>query len=126
MRRILPFLAVGSLLLLVETSAARQEALTAEQKQQMERIDRVLVEVLALSDKGVIDAGPLTEVVVRRLQEFGYTPVTDSGQPHDVAFKVKCEQEKPGKAARPWAAMPISRTHRLGSGKVRPVSWPIC
>ncbi|MCK6499784.1 MAG: HEAT repeat domain-containing protein [Nitrospira sp.] len=94
MRRILPFLAVGSLLLLVETSAARQEALTAEQKQQMERIDRVLVEVLALSDKGVIDAGPLTEVVVRRLQEFGYTSVTDSGQPHDVAFKVKCEQRK--------------------------------
>ena len=80
------------LALLVSTTWARQESLTAEEKQKLEKIDRVLVEVIALSDKGPTDVGPFTDVVVKRMKEFGYTVVTDSTQPQDVTLNVKCEQ----------------------------------
>ena len=94
MRCILSLVILGVLLLLGDPSWARREALTAEQKSQMERIDRVLITVIALSDKGAIDAGPLIEVAATRMKESGYTPVTDPTQPHDVELKIKCEQKK--------------------------------
>ncbi len=94
MRCILSLLILGALLLLNDTSWARRDALTAEQKSHMERIDRVLITVLALSDKGNIDTGSLVEVVSNRMKEFAYTTVTDPAQPHDVELKVKCEQRK--------------------------------
>ncbi|MEK7269092.1 MAG: HEAT repeat domain-containing protein, partial [Nitrospirota bacterium] len=36
----------------------------------------------------------LAEVATRRLKEVGYTVVTDPAQPHDILFRVKCEQRK--------------------------------
>jgi hypothetical protein len=94
MKFIIVLMAVGSLVLLGDASWARREALTNEQKTQMERIDRVLIDVLALSDQGPVDARPLVEVVAHRMKEFGYAPVTDPAQPHDVDLKIKCEQHK--------------------------------
>ena len=82
------------LVLLVTPGWTRQESLTAEEKQKLEKIDRVLIEVIALSDKGSTDANPFKEVITRRMQEFGYTIVTDPAQAHDVTFNVKCEQHK--------------------------------
>ncbi|HVG02593.1 MAG TPA: HEAT repeat domain-containing protein, partial [Nitrospira sp.] len=90
MKFIIVLMAVGSLVLLGDASWARREALTNEQKTQMERIDRVLIDVLALSDQGPVDARPLVEVVAHRMKEFGYAPVTDPAQPHDVDLKIKC------------------------------------
>jgi len=81
-------------LLLASNGWARQESLTAEEKQKLEKIDRVLVEVIALTDKGPIDAAAFTDVVTRRMKEFGYTVVTDPAQPHDATLNVKCEQRK--------------------------------
>jgi hypothetical protein len=81
-------------LLVAAPVSARREAFTPEQKSKIEKIDKVLVEVIALSDKGPIDAKPFTEVVTRRMKDFGYTVVTDPAQPHDVVFQVKCEQVK--------------------------------
>lgn len=82
------------LILLVSPGWARQESMTPEEKQKLEKIDRVLVETVALSDKGSADAAPFREVVKRRMREFAYTIVTDPAQPHDVTFNVKCEQHK--------------------------------
>ena len=90
----LALLGLALLVPLVSPSWARQESLTLEEKQQLEKIDKVLIEVIVLSDKGSTDAGPFREVVTKRLQEFGYTVVTDPAQPHDVTFNVKCEQHK--------------------------------
>jgi hypothetical protein len=90
-------LALSSLALLVVLVSpvwARQESLTAEEKHKLEKIDRVLVEVIALSDKGSADAAPFNEVVTKRMAAFGYTVLTDPAQPHDVVFTVKCEQHK--------------------------------
>ncbi len=94
MRRIVTMMTLGALFLVNDVSWARRDSLTTEQKARMERIDRVLIDVLALSDKGPVDAGPLVDVVAGRLKEFDYMPVTDPAQPHDVELKIKCEQRK--------------------------------
>jgi hypothetical protein len=73
---------------------ARREALTPEQKAKLERVERVLIEVLAITDKGEMPPGNLADIVAQRMKEFGYTVVTDLAQPHDVVFRVKCEQRK--------------------------------
>ncbi len=80
--------------LFVTESPARMEVLTAAQKAALLKAQRVLIEVIAITDRGAIDPGPLQEVVVRRMGEVGYTPITEAAQPHDVVFKVKCEQRK--------------------------------
>ncbi len=94
MKPIVTLMTVAALFLMSDVSWARRDALTVEQKAQMERIDRVLIDVLALSNNGSIDAGPLLEVAANRMKEFGYTPVTDAAQPYDVELKIKCEQRK--------------------------------
>src|SRR5574341_2245425 len=75
-------------------SFARREILSKEQKDRREKIERVEVEVVAITDKGNSASASLTEVVVRRLREIGYTVLTDPSQPSDLTFKVKCEQRK--------------------------------
>ncbi|MGQ0811957.1 MAG: HEAT repeat domain-containing protein [Nitrospiraceae bacterium] len=75
-------------------SWGRRETLTPDQKAILEKADKALVEVIAITDKGAADAAPLAEVVTRRMKEMGYTIETDPARPHDVIFKVKCEQRK--------------------------------
>jgi len=81
-------------LLLPSEGWARREALTELQKQQLLRIDRILLDVLALTDQGQADTTPFRDLVAKRLEEFGYSIVSDPSQPHDAVFKVKCEQRK--------------------------------
>ncbi len=73
---------------------ARRDILEPEQKALLAKADRILVEVVAITDQGPVEPGPLQEVVLRRLKEAGYQVVTDPAQPSDVLFKVKCEQRK--------------------------------
>ncbi|HEY6972875.1 MAG TPA: HEAT repeat domain-containing protein [Nitrospiraceae bacterium] len=73
---------------------AYRDYFTVEQKAQLAKIQTVLVDAIALTDKGAIDAKPIAEVTSRRLQELGYTIIQDRTKPHDVLFKVKCEQRK--------------------------------
>ncbi|MGH7410309.1 MAG: HEAT repeat domain-containing protein, partial [Candidatus Methylomirabilis sp.] len=83
------------LVILIGTdSSARREVLSQEQKDLLKKVQRVLVETVAITDAGTIDPGPLVEVVTRRLLDLGYTVLTDPAQPHDVVFRVKCEQRK--------------------------------
>jgi hypothetical protein len=85
-------------LLIVSTWAvpadARRDMFTAEQRERLQKIERVLVDVVAITDKGPGEFRPLDELVANRLRELGFTVVTDPAQPHDVEVKVKCEQRK--------------------------------
>ena len=83
-----------SMVLTVTDGLARRDSLTPEQKTLLDKVQRVLVEVIAITDKGEIPRGPLEDVVIRRLKEAGYDVLTDPTQPHDVLFRVKCEQRK--------------------------------
>jgi len=88
------FFIVVILCLGVTSSEARRIHLTTEQKTQLEKAQTVLVEVLALTEKGAHDASPLAATVKKRMEEIGYTVTSDRSQPHDVEFKVKCEEQK--------------------------------
>jgi hypothetical protein len=123
------------LALTIDSSAvlAYRDYLTAEQKAQLEKIHTVLVEAIALTDKGTVDAGPITEVAARRLGEMGYAVVRDAGKPHDATFKVKCEQRKtwegttaaggdadlPDAPSRLWKGPACQLSYLLGETKIK-------
>jgi hypothetical protein len=114
-------------------SWAYRDYFTPEQKEQLAKIQTVLVDAVALTDKGSVDAGPIREVAVRRLSEIGYTVITDATKPHDVVFKVKCEQRKtwegttasggdadlPDSPSRVWKGPACQLNYALGSMKIK-------
>lgn len=73
---------------------ARRAHITAEQKALLKKIQTVHVNVLALTEDGRAPSDELVTVVKSRLEELEYTVVTDRNQPHDVRFRVKCEERK--------------------------------
>ncbi len=75
-------------------SEARRIHLTTEQKTQLEKAQTILIEILALTEKGAYDASPLAATVKERLEEIGYTVTTERSQSHDIEVKVKCEEQK--------------------------------
>lgn len=127
-------LSMASLLVLLPTpSWAYRDYFTIDQKAQLAKVQTVLVDTVALTDKGTIDAGPIAEIVSRRLGELGYTMVQDRAKPHDAVFKVKCEQRKtwegttaaggdadlPDAPSRLWKGPACQMTYRLGELKIR-------
>jgi len=110
-----------------------REYFTAEQKAQLAKVQTVLVEATALTDNGPVDARPISEVASRRLKEVWYNVVTDPAQPHDVVFKVKCEQRKtwegtttmgsdadlPDSPSRVWKGPACQLNYVLGGTKIK-------
>lgn len=110
-----------------------RDSFTKEQREQLANIKTVLVEAVALTDKGAQDAGPFREVVEKRLAELGFAHVADPKEPHDAVVRVKCEQRKtwegttaaggdndlPGAPSRLWKGPACQLTYRLGALKVQ-------
>lgn len=119
--------------LFAQPAWAYRDYLTSEQKAQLAKIQTVLVDAIALSDKGALDSKPFTEVATRRLSELGYTVVTDVGKPHDAVFKIKCEERKtwegttvaggdadlPDSPSRLWKGPACQLTYLLGDKKIK-------
>ncbi|MGH7256158.1 MAG: HEAT repeat domain-containing protein [Nitrospirales bacterium] len=80
--------------LFVTEGQARREILPEAQKQKLKQAERVLLDVVAITEGGLVDAGKLTEVIARRMEGLGYAVVTSRKDPYDVVFKVKCEEVK--------------------------------
>jgi hypothetical protein len=116
-----------------ETSWAYREYFTSEQKEQLAKVQTVLIEAIALTDNGTVDAAPLAEVAIRRVGELGYTVVSDPAKPHDVVLKVKCEQRKtwegtttmggdadlPDSPSRVWKGPACQLNYFLGGAKIK-------
>lgn len=133
MARWFVFIVLLNLSTMVSPASAYREYFTAEQKSQLAKIQTVLVEVLALTDKGPADARPLADVVSRRLNDLGYIVTQESGKPHDVVFRVKCEQRKtwegttaaggdadlPDAPSRLWKGPACQLTYLLGGMKIK-------
>jgi len=60
----------------------------------LEQVQHVLVETLALTEKGVQNFPTLQQVVSDRLAQAGFTPVQKVTTPHDIIVRVKCEEQK--------------------------------
>jgi hypothetical protein len=114
-------------------SWAYRDYFTSEQKALLDKIQTVRIDAIALTDKGVVDAAPIAELVARRMGELGYAVVADVDTPHDVVIKVKCEQRKtwegttssggdadlPDAPSRLWKGPACQMTYFLGSMKVK-------
>lgn len=112
---------------------AYREYFTPEQRAQLEHIQTILVHVLALTDQGEAQGTSLADVVAQRLGEAGYAAVRDPAVPHDVVFRVKCEQRKtwegttatggdadlPDAPARLWKGPACQLTYVLGGMKIK-------
>ena len=121
-----------SFCLTASPASAYREYFTPEQKAQLERIQTVRVEAIALTDKGAADTGSLVEVASRRLGELGYAVISDQSEPHDVVFRIKCEQRKtwegttasggdadlPDAPSRLWKGPACQLTYVLGGLKI--------
>ncbi len=83
-----------SLCLYVSSAEARRIHLTPEQQVQLAKADSVLITVLALTEKGPADHTPFLKTIATRLEELQYKVITDRNEPHDIEFKVKCEERK--------------------------------
>ena len=76
--------------------SARRSYFTEEQKRSLAKANDIYVKVLALTERGRGDAAPIFNLVSDRLKQLGYNIVSDRKQPHDVEFRVKCEERKKG------------------------------
>jgi len=126
-------LAASFLVLLASPAPAYRDYFTPEQKTQLEKIQTVRIDAVALTDKGAVDAAALADVAARRLGELGYTAVRETGKPHDAVFKVKCEQRKtwegttvaggdadlPDAPSRLWKGPACQLTYLLGDMKIK-------
>jgi HEAT repeats/PBS lyase HEAT-like repeat len=94
MRRLM-LIFIGVLILQgAESSWARRDYFTPEQKDKLTKAQTVLAEAIAITDKGTSPAPEVLETISNGLTGVGYTVVTDPAKPHDVVFRVKCEQRK--------------------------------
>jgi hypothetical protein len=115
------------------TGLAYRDYFTSEQKAQLAKIQDVALDVIALTDKGSVDATAIGDVVARRMSELGYNIVRDPSKPADVIFKVKCEQRKtwegttsaggdadlPDAPSRLWKGPACQLTYVLGGLKIK-------
>lgn len=130
---LLSTLAFSTMILFAPPSWAYRDYFTPEQKALLDKIQTVRIEAIALTDQGPVDAAPIVELVARRIGELSYTVVGESGTPHDVVIKVKCEQRKtwegttaaggdadlPDAPSRLWKGPACQMTYLLGGMKVR-------
>lgn len=132
------FTAIGCTLILSFYCAlvpawAYREHFTSEQKSQLEKIQTVLIEAISITDKGRTDSASLANTAAVRLKEVGYQVILDRSQPHDVLFRVKCEQRKtwegttsaggdadlPDAPSRLWKGPACQLTYILGGMKIK-------
>lgn len=79
---------------LVSDGQARRTYFTPEQKAQLDNIQTIWVNVLALTERGKVSGEPIEKVVKDRLETLGYKVVTSREEPSDVMLSVKCEERK--------------------------------
>ena len=82
------------LLAITTESIARRSHITNEQKAQLAKVNTIYLNVLALTENGRVSPDNLLATAKTRLEAIGYKVVTDRKAPHDVQFRIKCEERK--------------------------------
>lgn len=126
-------LSIYSICSLDQPALASREYFTTEQKEHLAKVSTILVETIAITDKGSIPSDALTKTVTQRLEQAGYSVVTTPSQPHDVVLRVKCEQHKtwegttssggdadlPDSPSRIWKGPACQLNYLLGGTKIK-------
>ncbi len=60
----------------------------------LEQVQNLLIETLALTERGLQDSTALRQTVSERLAQAGFTPILEKSTPHDILIRIKCEERK--------------------------------
>ena len=112
-------------LILPLTVSAGPPAITPLPEISLEKVQHVLVETLALTERGLQDSTAIHQVVSERLAQTGFTPVSDVKSPHDITVRVKCEERKTqtGLSKHRKGRHPLATTSRLWKGPACHISY---
>ncbi|MEX0828940.1 MAG: HEAT repeat domain-containing protein [Nitrospirales bacterium] len=118
-------LGLGWILGMSVTVSAEPPTVTTNSAVPLEQVQHVLIETLALTERGWHDSATLHQVVSERLAQAGFTPVTNANMPHDITVRVKCEEQKtwhgPSKHRR--GSHPSAAASRLWKGPACHISY---
>ena len=105
--------------------SAGSPAVTNSSAAPLEQVQYVLIETLALTERGSQDSAALHQVVSERLAQAGFTPVPDVNTPHDIMVRVKCEERKTwtGPSKHRKGSHPSASASRLWKGPACHISY---
>ncbi len=129
-----PALVVIALCLVPDTTLARTDLRSEEDKAKLRQTDVIHLETLALTSTGSADAAALHAAAAARLEGLGYRIVRNQSPPTDLTVKIKCEALKTWEgtgrtggdadmldaASRLWKGPACQITYRVGP---RPADW---
>jgi hypothetical protein len=105
--------------------SAESPALTSTPANPLEQVQHVLIETIAITEKGVQNSAIFQQVVSERLAQAGFTPVHDINSPHDIIVRVKCEERKTwtGPSKHRKGSHPSALVSRLWKGPACHISY---
>ncbi len=77
-----------------DEASARRNVLTAEQQVLLQTTQDIYIQAIALTENGLVDAGPIYQVVAEQLQSMGFRISQTNTNSQSVTVKVKCEEKK--------------------------------
>lgn len=102
----------------------------AQQPQEIERQDHplanaqvLLVETLALTERGLQDSSTITNTVTDKFSKAGFTVVSSPDQAHDAVVRVKCEERQTWTGPSKHRSTSPSPTSRLWKGPACHISY---
>ncbi len=91
----------------------------------LEKVQHILIETLALTERGLQDSAGIHQTVSNRLAKAGFTPLTQATSPHDIIVRVKCEERKTrtGPSKHRKGGHPLSTASRHWKGPTCHISY---
>ncbi len=80
--------------LTIQDGFARDRTLSAEERSTLKYAKTVLLQAVALTERGSVNPGKIQHVVNDRLLRLGFVIHQHPDKPYDVIVKVKCEERK--------------------------------
>jgi hypothetical protein len=107
------------------TVSAEPSNVTNSASVPLEQVQRVLIETLALNERGVQDSATIHQIVSERLSQAGFTPVPNVTTPHDIRVRIKCEERKTwtGPSKHRKGSHPSAAASRLWKGPACHISY---
>jgi len=83
----------------------------------------LLVESIALTERGLQDSSTISKTVTDKLSEAGFTVVSSPDQPHDAVVRVKCEERQTWTGPSKYRSTSPVPTSRLWKGPACHISY---
>ena len=114
---------ISCLLGLSSPSWAQQTPLEAHPVHPLITAQVLVVETIALTERGLQDSTAITKTVTDRLADTGFTIVSTPEEPHDAVIRVKCEERQTFTGPSQHRNISPALTSRLWKGPACHISY---